>query len=258
MVKHPSMELSRRLSTRLRDLPPVLVAIMLTVAGFLVMATVLVLIGLFITHGPLHDQIGRWDASVTRWFAHHESNTLTSLSAVGSSLGMTQVIIGVEVVAVIVLSIVRRLRDLGYLVAVVALEASVAFTTSGIVDRPRPAGIRLEAVPPTKSFPSGHTAAAIALYVGLAVIITPHVRHRLIRAAIWAIAVILPVYVGISRVYRGMHHATDVFGSLILGVMALTVGWLVVATTAAVWREQQGAAGSPELREPLYPAEVGP
>jgi hypothetical protein len=55
-----------------------------------------------------------------------------------------------------------------------------------------------------------------------------------------------------------MHHATDVLGSLILGVMALSVGWLVVATTAGVWREQQGTTGSPVTREPLYPAEVGP
>ena len=36
--------------------------------------------------------------------------------------------------------------------------------------------IRLDIVPPTKSFPSGHTAAAIALYLGLAILTTPHVQ----------------------------------------------------------------------------------
>ena len=90
-----------------------------------------------------------------------------------------------------------------------------------------------------QELPVGHTAAAIALYVGLAIILTPHVRHAAFRALIWLFAVLIPVFVGISRVYRGMHHATDVFGSVILGTLALGFAWLIVACVASVWRDRQ-------------------
>jgi undecaprenyl-diphosphatase len=152
---------------------------------------------------------------------------------------MTEVIVGLELLALLVLAVIRRWRDAAFLFCAVTLEAAVAFSTSIIVDRPRPKVIRLDDVPPTKSFPSGHTAAAIALYVGLAIVLTPHVRHAAFRALIWLFAVLIPVFVGISRVYRGMHHATDVFGSVILGTLALGFAWLIVACVASVWRDRQ-------------------
>jgi membrane-associated phospholipid phosphatase len=38
-----------------------------------------------------------------------------------------------------------------------------------------------------------------------------------------------------------MHHATDVFGSVILGTLALGFAWLIVACVASVWRDRQVA-----------------
>lgn len=216
-------------------------AFWLIVAGFLTTAAVLILVGLFITDGPFAGPIGRWDAHISQWFENRRTETWNSVTVFGSGLGMTEVIVGLELVAVVVLAIIRRWRDAAFLVLAVTLEASVALTSSIVVDRPRPSVIRLDDVPPTKSFPSGHTAAAIALYVGLAIILTPHVRHAALRAIIWLLAVSVPVFVGVSRVYRGMHHATDVIGSLILGSMALGLAWLIVACVAGVWRERQEA-----------------
>jgi membrane-associated phospholipid phosphatase len=250
------MEVSHRIDGRLRMAPPALVACLFGLASFAVIAAVLILMGFLITRGPLHAPIIRWDQSVTRWFASQQTDARNTATSVGSTLGMTQVIIGIELLAAIVLAIVRRWRDLAFLMTAVALEASVAFTTSFVVDRPRPSVIRLDVVPPTRSFPSGHTAAAIALYVGLAIIITPHVRARVVRIAIWTIALLVPVYVGVSRVYRGMHHATDVIGSLILGVLALTAAWALVAYVASVWRRQQPVAAQTGIESEHRAAEV--
>ena len=79
--------------------------------------------------------------------------------------------------------------------------------------------------------------------------LTPHVRHAAFRALIWLVAVLIPVFVGISRVYRGMHHATDVFGSVILGTLALGFAWLIVACVASVWRDRQLAFPEARLAE---------
>jgi undecaprenyl-diphosphatase len=246
-----------RFGRRFRHHHPALVCAILVLLAFLSATAVLVSVGLLITNGPMSGPIGRWDARISTWLVSHRTGNLNTATVIGSGLGMTEVIVGLELIAIIVLSIVRRWRDVGYLVMAVSLEAAVALTSSTIVDRPRPKVIRLDSVPPTKSFPSGHTAAAIALYVGLAILITPHLRLRLLRAVVWLISLLIPVSVGISRVYRGMHFATDVLGSVLLGALALWLAGMVVACTASVWRHRREPLREPILIEPTGPmAEV--
>ncbi len=237
-MKPPVMTISDRFGERFRHHRPAVVAALLVLLAFVVTVATLIALGSFITSGPFSGPIGRWDAHVSRWFVARRTSTLDTATVYGSGLGMTEVIVGVELLAVVVLALVRRWRDVSFLVLAVTLEASVAFTSSIVVDRPRPQVVRLDVVPPTKSFPSGHTAAAIALYIGLAMLVDPHVRNRVFRMLLWAIAVIVPVFVGLSRVYRGMHHATDILGSVLLGAMALWIAWVVVACTASVWRRR--------------------
>jgi membrane-associated phospholipid phosphatase len=91
------------------------------------------------------------------------------------------------------------------------------------VDRIRPSIQHLDVAPQTSSFPSGHTAAAIALACGLALGLgRTRPRHRL-RALVWLLAVVLPVVVLVSRLYRGMHWPSDVAASVVF-----TVTWLLL------------------------------
>jgi undecaprenyl-diphosphatase len=53
----------------------------------------------------------------------------------------------------------------------------------------------------------------------------------------WSLAVLLPLVVAASRLYRGMHHLSDVVAGVILGCLAL-----LVALTAA------RAAGAADAR----------
>jgi hypothetical protein len=89
--------------------------------------------------------VGTWDDSVNRWFVTQRTATLNSVSSVGSALGATLTIIGIAVVASIVLAIGRHWRQLGFLAAALTLEATVALTTSILVNRPRPNVPRLDA-----------------------------------------------------------------------------------------------------------------
>ncbi|MGZ4149633.1 MAG: phosphatase PAP2 family protein, partial [Actinomycetota bacterium] len=109
----------------------------------------------------------------------------------------------------------------------------------------RPAVPRLDATPVTSSYPSGPTAAALTLYVGLALVVWSLTRPAAIRAAVWIVAVALPVFVGLSRLYRGMHHLTDVLASVLLGVGALSFALLATRSAVAVSEERD--------REPIAP-----
>src|SRR6478735_2194264 len=188
-------------------------------------------LGLLITRGSLTAGIRRWDVSVNRWFVHQRTDAVNRLTGIGSHLAETPTVVGIGLV-VVVLAWWRR-RDLyavGILVVGLTLEVTVFVTTTLFVDRARPPVHHLDAAPPTSSFPSGHTAAAVVLYVGL-IIVVHRAWHR--NAATLAVAVVfalVPFAVGLSRLSRGMHHPTDVFVGAALGVAALTFACVAVRT----------------------------
>jgi undecaprenyl-diphosphatase len=170
---------------------------------------------------------------VERWFVARRTPGLDSWTKVVSTMGATGTVIGIGASAIVLLAMARRWREVGLMFFGLVLEAWVFITTTFLVDRPRPQVPRLDVAPPTSSFPSGHTAAAIVLYVGLAIVISILVRGALIRTVAWIVAVLLPVAVALSRLYRGMHHPTDVMASVLLGMGCLVVTIVAVRIASA-------------------------
>jgi membrane-associated phospholipid phosphatase len=230
---------------------PALKASVTTLVGYLVIAGLMIGGGYLLIHVLVPGAVGSWDLGVNRWFVTSRTATLNSITAFGSMLGATLTVIGIAIVAAAGLAIARRWRAVGFLLVGLALEVSVFLTTAIVIDRPRPSVPRLDVAPPTSSFPSGHTAAAIVLYVGLAVVANTLTRSSLLRCAAWLLAIGLPIFVGISRMYRGMHHPTDVMGSVILGMGALIFAHLAVGDigykrpTPETARDTSTTMGSP-------------
>jgi undecaprenyl-diphosphatase len=140
---------------------------------------------------------------------------------------------GVAVVATIILLFRRWGRRAFILATSLAIELSVFITVNSIVARPRPALRHLGGTPSTYSFPSGHTAASIALYGGLAVVVSASTAHRGLRVAAWFGAVLLTIAVGMSRVYRGEHYATDVLAGVLVGIGALCCAVCMIRVVVA-------------------------
>ena len=85
-----------------------------------------------------------------------------------------------------------------------------------------------ESLPPTSSFPSGHTAASLALYGALAIIAVREARAGWLRGVAVTLAVLVPICVAFARMYRGMHYPTDTMGGALLAIVWLTVTTRVV------------------------------
>jgi undecaprenyl-diphosphatase len=196
------------------------------------MCVVLTSLGLSLTEGLLSGPLGHWDESVNDWFLHHRSRSVSTVAHIGSTLGNTGSVVAVAAIGVVTFLLVGWRREAGFLVVALTVEVSVFLMTTLLVARERPTVPQLEASPPTSSFPSGHAAAAIALYVGLALILTPHIRRRWVGALVWFLAIAIPSFVAVSRVYAGMHHVTDVAGSVVLGAGALVVAAIAVRRPA--------------------------
>ena len=238
-IREPSPNsLADRLGGRLRTDRPIVAGGSVVLIGYVVMAALAMGLGLLITEVFVGGSVERWDNSLNRWFVAQRTATLNPITNVGSELGATFTIIGIAAFACIVLAIGRHGRELGFIVASLVVEASVSFTTSTLITRTRPDVPRLDAAQPTGSFPSGHTAAAIVLYIGLALVITWVVQNAFLRGLVWILAIALPIYVGFSRLYQGMHHPTDLIGSVVIAVGSLLFGLLACLTAVAVGRRR--------------------
>jgi membrane-associated phospholipid phosphatase len=133
------------------------------------------------------------------------------------------VIIAVTVVVMIILRLtLHRWRESIFLAAAVTAQALVFFFATLVINRNRPDVKHMDESPPTSSFPSGHTSAAVALYVGLAVALALLVRRTWLKVLCWAL-VLVPVSVALSRLYRGMHHPSDVLASFFNGAICILI-----------------------------------
>jgi membrane-associated phospholipid phosphatase len=212
-----------------------------------VLLVVLVGLGMLLVKLLHDDPLGRADAGVSRWFAARRSGGLNDLTVFTAELGGTLTIVILAVLTVAVSAFAwRRWREPLLVAVAVAGEAGIFLLVTLLVDRPRPAVGQLDEAPPTSSFPSGHTAAAIVLYGALAVLAHQRARSALVRWLFLTLAVVLPLLVAVSRLYRGMHFPSDVLGGVVLGTV-----WLFASVRAirlGVFHRQLAADQAPSPR----------
>jgi membrane-associated phospholipid phosphatase len=201
------------------------------VASFAVMGVILVVLGLLITHVFEHGSIGVWDHHVSEWFDRHRSARWDRVTGDLTDMADTFEVAGVAAFVTIVLLIRRWGRQAFLILAGLAIELSVFLTANTIVARPRPRVSHLGGTPSTYSFPSGHTAATVVLWGGIALIVVVSSTRWWLRIVMWTLAVALTIAVGLSRVYRGEHYPTDVLSGLVLGIGSLVAAVFIIRVT---------------------------
>ncbi|WP_405552011.1 diacylglycerol kinase family protein [Streptomyces sp. NBC_01171] len=188
-------------------------------------AALMIGLGFLITGPARHLWPMTAEDGVNRGLERMRTSTLTTLSSIGSELGNTGTVIGVTLAACLALILIPRLpmwRQASFLALAVSLQSLVFLVVTIAVERQRPDVHRLDGSLPTSSYTSGHTGAATAIYGGLAVLVLSRVRSPW-RRVLAALLFLLPVIVGVSRLYRGMHHPTDVAGGMINGALSLLI-----------------------------------
>lgn len=219
------------------------------IAAALVIAWTLVLgvvtgLGELVTHHTNGGILG--DRAIPRWFAEHRTPPLTTIGAWISTGGATQAILIVSVLTcVIAVAATRRWRPAVFVAVLMFGELGLFLVSESIVKRPRPEVSHLDAHLPTSSYPSGHVAATLCVYAAIALLVAGHTR-RWWRMVFLVLAILMPLLVATSRMYRGMHHPTDVLGSILLGVLWIGATYRImrpVETGSAAVRSR-GETGS--------------
>lgn len=204
-------------------------AVLTIVAGWAVTLGVVTVVGLALTSYGGQVPLLAAEDDVTRDLVGVRTPTWNDISTVVTFAGDTSLVAPAALLFGLLLRwLLHRWRESLFLAAAVLGHWAVFLTAGMFVDRRRPDVAMLEAAPETSSFPSGHTAAALALYGALAVIVVRRVRTRWVRVLAAAVVLSIPVLVGATRLYRGMHYPSDLVGSLLSSGLVLLVAYVVV------------------------------
>ena len=221
-----------RVAHSLGSLHPAIVFALVMLAGLAAIALLSIGFGFLVTRvvEPAWG-IGAADERVNAWLELHRTSFRTHASLLGSIIAGGVVLPLVAASLAIVFAVLRRWRTAAFFAFALAVESATYRATTLAVHSHRPHVARLEQLPVNASYPSGHTAASIAVYGGIALLLASRIANTVVRSSVWLLAFSIVAFVALARMYRGMHHSLDVAGGVFVGVAALVV--LVIACRAA-------------------------
>jgi undecaprenyl-diphosphatase len=170
-----------------------------------------------ITREYVEGDVGAADRAILLAVARTRVPWLTVAAIDLTALGSITLVILFSAFTLVVLLVLRdRLGALQLLAA--SMGAGILTTvTKNVIERIRPDEAQQLIVVSGSSYPSGHSLSTSALYLTIAIIAARHVQHSGARAAIFIAVAVVLLMVGASRVYLGVHYATDVVSGISLG-----------------------------------------
>lgn len=141
------------------------------------------------------------------------------ITEMGDAVG----IIAITAVILIISAFRKRFFLVGLPVAItVIISRIINITLKNIIDRARPEFKLLEAG--ESSFPSGHSQNNMALYIALLLTLLIVVKAPKLRVFLKVLLIAVPIIIGITRIYFGVHYISDVIAGWSMGALiAITV-----------------------------------
>ena len=106
-----------------------------------------------------------------------------------------------------------------------------------IIQRPRPEGYRLIAES-GYSFPSGHSMVSMAFYGLIIYLIWKMVKNKKIKYISCGVLGLLIPMIGFSRIYLGVHYASDVIGGFAISIVYLLLFTNIARTVLQLEKEK--------------------
>ena len=171
-------------------------------------------------------QFDQWArASLHRFASPALTRAMTGVSFLGF-----QFLYGAVPAVLIFFGLLRWKRAATWLAITIAGALLLNITLKWAFHRPRPEpwyGV----APHSYSFPSGHALMSFCFYGVLAGLVADRLRSRTLRLLCWSVATALIVLIGISRIYLGVHYASDVLAGYLTAAM-----WVAIVLAMDRWR----------------------
>ena len=171
-----------------------------------------ILIGIWVTSG----NSVYFDSSVYNMLHMLPENICKPFFMFITRFGNTDV--SILIIAILTFALIKKdgLTIAGVSILDIALNQSLKF----IFRRERP-NVQHLVHASGYSFPSGHTMIAIMLYGYMIYYLHTQIENKMIKYIGSSICIVLMIFVPISRIYVGVHYASDILGGVIIGFTAL-------------------------------------
>ena len=124
---------------------------------------------------------------------------------------------------------------------------AISETIKTLFGRDRPPLIYRAVETSNASFPSGHAMLSTITYLTLGALLAQVMVERRLKVFVFAVAVLLALMVGASRVYLGVHWLTDVLAGWSLGAAWAMICWLAAWAIRRMLQRHPGAVSEPPL-----------
>ena len=150
------------------------------------------------------------------------TNILTSIFKVITNLGGAYCLITIAILSAIFI----KDKKIAFSIPVnLIIITGLNLLLKNIVERPRPEGYRL--IDETGySFPSGHSMISAAFYGLIIYFIWKNVKNTKLKYISCILLSLVILLIGISRIYLGVHYASDVIGGF-----SISIAYLIIFTT---------------------------
>jgi undecaprenyl-diphosphatase len=183
------------------------------------------------------DYLQAADEGTLFWFENHHTPWLNKVMQSLTDLGEGDTLLTLILVVGIGYFVWKLPRTAAIVLIMALLAYALTTNIKRIVSRPRPeVAWALIPVPGNMSFPSGHALNTMAIFGAIALTLSRRLHQRSLRWLVLAMGFLLPLLIGISRVYLGVHYPSDVIGGWTAGLAcAFLAYWADVR-----WGERRG------------------
>jgi len=178
-----------------------------------------------ITRELIEGEVGAIDRGILLRVAKIRTPLLTSAAIDITALGSSALVILISFFGLLILLVMRDRRGALQLLLASVGAGILTFMTKNIIERVRPVEVNQLVAVSGYSYPSGHSVSTAALFLTIAIIGCRYLQSAGARATIVLAALMVSVTVAASRVYLGVHYATDVVSGFSLGM-----AWAILLT----------------------------
>ena len=160
------------------------------------------------------DKVTKFDLAISNSVAKIQSNGMTKIVKVITEFGNFFVL---GTMAIIVTLLLKTYKEKILLWINIGLVAAINYGLKQIFQRQRPTVHLIKET--GYSFPSGHSAVSMAVYLYLIYIVVTKVSKKWLKILLALVMSAIIILVGFSRIYLGAHFASDVLAGFCVGII---------------------------------------
>lgn len=131
----------------------------------------------------------------------------------------------------------KKYSHLTQFILTMLTTALVAVGTKELIKLPRPTGSLISEI--GYSFASAHAMLAVVFFTLIAYSYKKHFKSKVTRSFFILVCMFMIVMVSISRIYLGVHYATDVIAGLFMGLIIVSISILMYEKYQGIKRKER-------------------